>query len=316
MLTSWILKLATLAVTILPRLAAAGTDPAAAYGTFAQPSLDLPDAVSNASSTVESEALLEECDPTITVCGTTANVKVVRTHNVTSYVTNYHVHEEITELPTSTRTVVSVIVSTNTTNVEGQCRDTTVYIEPTPLIVTVDVNTTTTREVVPITNITSITTSWVPHKKISQCIIKRTSIGLAPGPGYGSASPPPSAPSQQPPPATGSAGNYDYGQPAPSIPPARASSVQGSGRQRYVHFDEHFDECPNNSLRRRLANSRSSSSIPFPSSEESSSTSESASSSDFRASGASTSSSASGASNASGASSSTSSSSSRSSAWF
>lgn len=71
-------------------------DPAAAYGTVVPPSLDLPDAVSNASSTIESEALLEECDPTITVCGTTANVKVVRTHNVTSYVTKYHVHEEIT----------------------------------------------------------------------------------------------------------------------------------------------------------------------------------------------------------------------------
>ncbi|KAF5565604.1 hypothetical protein FPHYL_4158 [Fusarium phyllophilum] len=96
MLTNWFLQLAVLTVTILPRLADAGSDPAPAYGTVAQPSLDLPDAVSNASSTIESEALLEECDPTITVCGTTANVKVVRTHNSTSYVTNYHVHEEIT----------------------------------------------------------------------------------------------------------------------------------------------------------------------------------------------------------------------------
>ncbi|KAF5673946.1 hypothetical protein FDENT_10161 [Fusarium denticulatum] len=212
MLTSWFLQLAILAATTLPRLAAAGSDPAAAFGSVAQPSLDLPDAVSNASSTIESEALLEECDPTITVCGTTANVKV--------------------ELPTSTRTVVSVIVSTNTTNVEGQCRDTTVYIETTPLIVTVDVNTTTTREVIPITNITSVTTSWVPHKKISQCIIKRTSIGLAPGSGYASASPPPSAPSQQPPPATGSADSYNSVQPAPSIPAAGASSAQGSGSKR------------------------------------------------------------------------------------
>ncbi|PNP82212.1 hypothetical protein FNYG_04401 [Fusarium nygamai] len=294
MLTNWFPQLAILTVTILPRLATAGSDAAAAYGTVAQPSLDLPDAASNASSTIESEALLEECDPTITVCGTTANVKVVRTHNVTSYVTNYHVHEEITELPTSTRTVVSVIVSTNTTNVEGQCRDTTVYIEPTPLIVTVDVNTTTTREVVPITNVTSVTTSWVPHKKISQCIIKRTSTGLAPGPGYGSASPPSSAPSQQPPPATGSGGNYNSGQPAPSIPAVGGSSGQGSGSQ---------------------------SSAPSSSSQQSSSTTSesvsgsmygSASGSASRASGASASSSVSETSRASGASSSTSSSTSRS----
>ncbi|EWG44672.1 hypothetical protein FVEG_05676 [Fusarium verticillioides 7600] len=300
MLCSWFPQLALLTVAILPRLVATGSDPAAAYGTVIPPSLDLPDAVSNASSTIESEALLEECDPTITVCGTTANVKVVRTHNVTSYVTNYHVHEVITELPTSTRTVFSVIVSTNTTNVEGQCRDTTVYIEPTPLIVTVDVNTTTTREVVPITNTTSVTTSWVEHKKISQCIIKRTSTGLAPGPGSGPASPPPSAPSQQPLPATGSAGNQNSGQPAPSIPAVGGASGQGSGIQ---------------------------SSAPSSSSEQSSSTiSESLSGSTYgsasgsfsRSSGASASSSVSGASrasdvsDASGSSASTSSSTSRS----
>ncbi|SCO39638.1 uncharacterized protein FFNC_06972 [Fusarium fujikuroi] len=243
MLTSRLLQLT---VAILPRLAAAGSDPAAAYGTLAPPSLGLPDAVSNASSTIESEALLEECDPTITVCGTTANVRVVRTHNSTIFVTRHHVHEEITELPTSTRTVVEVIVSTNTTNIEGQCRDTTVYVEPTPLIVTVDVNTTTTREVVPIVNITSVTTSWVEHKKISQCIIKRTSTSLALGPSYSSAPPPPSAPSQQSPPAAGSGGNYNSGQPAPSVPSAGASSAQGSGSQRYVHVDEHFDQCPKN----------------------------------------------------------------------
>ncbi|CCT66503.1 uncharacterized protein FFB20_09903 [Fusarium fujikuroi] len=290
MLTSRLLQLT---VAILPRLAAAGSDPAAAYGTVAPPSLDLPDAVSNASSTIESEALLEECDPSITVCGTTANVKVVRTHNSTIFVTRHHVHEEITELPTSTRTVVEVIVSTNTTNIEGQCRDTTVYVEPTPLIVTVDVNTTTTREVVPIVNITSVTTSWVEHKKISQCIIKRTSTGLAPGPSYSSAPPPPSAPSQQSPPAAGSGGNYNSGQPAPSVPSAGASSAQGSGSQ---------------------------SSAPSSSSQSSSSTSESVSGSIYgsasgsfsRASGASAGSSASGASRASGASSSSSSSTSRS----
>ncbi|KAF5705052.1 hypothetical protein FGLOB1_8192 [Fusarium globosum] len=110
----------------------------------------------------------------------------------------------------------------------------------------IPVNTTTTLEFVPIVNITSVTTSWVEHKKISQCIIKRTSTGLAPGPGYSSAPPPPSAPSQQSPPAAGSGGNYNSGQPAPSAPSAGASSAQGSGSQRYVHVDERWDQCPKN----------------------------------------------------------------------
>ncbi|KAF5630161.1 uncharacterized protein FTJAE_8312 [Fusarium tjaetaba] len=84
----------------------------------------------------------------------------------------------------------------------------------------------------------------VPQKKISQRFIKRTSTGLAPGPGDGSASPPSNAPSQQPPPATGSGGNYSSGQPALSIPAVGGSSGQGSGSQRHVHVDEHFNQCP------------------------------------------------------------------------
>ncbi|KAF5581851.1 hypothetical protein FPANT_8770 [Fusarium pseudoanthophilum] len=314
MLCSWFPQLAILTAATLPRLAIAGSAQAAPYGGTASPSPDLPVAVSNSSSTIEHELLLEECDPTISICRTTADIKVIRTHKSTETTTTTKTYE--TELPTSYRTVVEVIVETTIIDVEGQCRDTIIYEEIEPTTVIVEVNTTTTREIVPIVPTTIKTTSLVPHTKISQCIVKRTSTGLAPGPGRSSAPPAPSAPSQQAPPAVGSPGNYDSGQPAPSIPPAGASSDQSSGRQRYVHFDEHFDQCPNNFLRRRLANSRSSSSAPVPSSEESSFTSESTSGSDFGASGASASSSASGTSNASGASSSTSSSSSRSSAWF
>ncbi|KAG5803073.1 hypothetical protein H9Q74_012730 [Fusarium xylarioides] len=245
MLTNQFLQLALLTAANLPGLVNAGI-------------------VANESSTIERELLLEECDPTISICGTTADIKVIRTHKSTKTITTTHTHETIIvrsppnvsgpytvliqtqELPTSTRTVVEVIVSTSTTRVEGQCRDTIIYEEIIPTTVVVEINTTTTREFVPIVPVTVTTVSWVEHKKISQCIIKRTSTSLAPGPGYGSASPPPGAPSQQPPPAAGSGGNYNSGQPAPSIPPVGASSGQGSGSQRYVHVDEHFDQCPQN----------------------------------------------------------------------
>ncbi|KAF5530338.1 hypothetical protein FMEXI_13626 [Fusarium mexicanum] len=308
MLTNWFLQLAILTAATLPRLATAGSDVAAPYGSAAIPTTNLPVAVSNASSTIEHELLLEECDPTISVCRTTADIKVIRTHKSTSTSTTTRTHvttivrsplstfdsyivlTQTQELPTSYRTIVEVIVSTTIIDVEGQCRDTIIYEELDPTTVTVEVNTTTTREFVPIVPTTVKTTSWVPHTKISQCIVKRTSTGLAPGPGSSSAPPAPRAPPKKAPPAGGSHGNYNSGQPAPSIPPAGASSDQGSGRQ---------------------------SSAPFTSSEESSSISESTSGSDSGASGASASSIASGgASNASGASSSTSSSSSRSSAWF
>ncbi|KAF4955698.1 hypothetical protein FGADI_4391 [Fusarium gaditjirri] len=268
MLTNRLLQLVLLAVASLPRLVAAGADPAAAYGSVVQQQPLSPSSmVANASSTVEGELLLEECDPTISICGTTADVKIIRTHNSTSYVTKTKKH------------IVTTV---------GQCRDTTVYVEPTPLTVTVRVNTTITQEFVPIVNITSITTSWVSHNKISQCIIKRTSTGLAHGPGHGSALPPHSDPSQQPPPAAGSEGNYNSGQPAPSIPPAGASSAQGSENQ---------------------------SSAPSSSSQTSSSDAESAYG-DAYGSASGSGSQTSGASGASDASSSTSSSSSRSSAWF
>ncbi|KAG5774060.1 hypothetical protein H9Q73_011833 [Fusarium xylarioides] len=312
MLTNQFLQLALLTAANLPGLVNAGIDPAAAYGTAVQQlPLNPPSAVANESSTIERELLLEECDPTISICGTTADIKVIRTHKSTKTITTTHTHETIIvrsppnvsgpytvliqtqELPTSTRTVVEVIVSTSTTRVEGQCRDTIIYEEIIPTTVVVEINTTTTREFVPIVPVTVTTVSWVEHKKISQCIIKRTSTSLAPGPGYGSASPPPGAPSQQPPPAAGSGGNYNSGQPAPSIPPVGASSGQGSGSQ---------------------------SSAPSSSSQQSSSTSESASGGVYgsasggvsQASGASASSSVSGTSRASGASSSTSSSTSRS----
>ncbi|KAF4438072.1 hypothetical protein FACUT_5235 [Fusarium acutatum] len=247
MLNNWLLKLDLLAMASLLRLVTAGADQVAAYGSVVQQQpLNPPSAVANDSLTIEGEELLDECDPTISICGTTADVKVIRTHKSTSYVTKVNEHVVITTLPTSTRTVFEVIVSTNTTSIEGQCRDTIVYEEIIPTTVVVEINTTTTREFVPIVPTTVTTVSWVEHKKISQCIIKRTSTGLAPGPGYGSAASPPSPPSQHPPPPASSGGNYNSGQPAPSIPPAGGSSGQGGGSQRYVHVDEHFDQRPRN----------------------------------------------------------------------
>lgn len=92
------------------------------------------------------------------------------------------------------------------TTQQGQCRDTTIYEETTPLIVTVDVNTTTVKEFVFIVPTTVTTVSIVEYKQTAQCIIKRTSTGLAsspisepspdqPGNGSGSAQPTPDMPS-------------------------------------------------------------------------------------------------------------------------
>ena len=189
-------------------------------------------AVANAtSSTVEGELLLDECDTSITVCATTADIKIIRTHKSTSYVTNLHVVESITVLSllnlnelvlySHTSSEPSRIhpdcnpgcsldddhqrrrytaldkssVSAVLINHPGQCRETIIYEETTSLIVTVDVNTTTIREFVPIVNTTVLTTSWVKHKQNSLCIIRKTSTGLVSGPGSGTATPAPSVPS-------------------------------------------------------------------------------------------------------------------------
>ncbi|KAI5459232.1 hypothetical protein BGZ63DRAFT_426520 [Mariannaea sp. PMI_226] len=295
MLTNWFLQLAFLAAAGAPKLVAAGAglfslfksrhlylhtridtdntyllvDPSAIYDNAVQQPLNPPGAVANSSSpTIEGELLLDECDTSITACATTADIKVIRTHKSTLYVTNLHVIESITVLSllnlydlifysdTSSDarpihpdcnpghslndddkhrryiTLNESSVSAVLTNHQGQCRETRVYEETTPLIVTVDVNTTTVREFVPIIPTTVLTTSWVKHKQTSQCIIRKTSTGLASGFGSSSAAPVPSASSSQhPAPPAGSSGpKYNSGQPAPSAPPAHPSSSHGSGR--------------------------------------------------------------------------------------
>ncbi|KAK0385138.1 hypothetical protein NLU13_7616 [Sarocladium strictum] len=238
MVANSFLQLAVLAAAGLPRLVAAGADPSPVYDPVGQQPINPPIAVANAStSSVEGEILLDECDTSITACATTADVKVVRTHKSTQYVTNFHTFESISTLTPSTRTVTQVVVSTRTTSVEGQCRETIIYEEPTPLIITVDVNTTVVRDFVPIVPTTVTTVSWVEHKQTSQCIIRKTSTGLAAGPGSSSATPAPSAPppSQPNPPAAGSPEadpSSPGGQPASGSSSAKPSSARGTGRPR------------------------------------------------------------------------------------
>ncbi|KAJ4044309.1 hypothetical protein NW763_011181 [Fusarium oxysporum] len=247
MLSNWFLQLALLALAGLPRLVTADADPSALYGNVVQQPLNPPAVGGQNASDAEGELLLDECDASITACGTTADVKIIRTHKETSYVTHIHVFEDITTLPTSTRTVTEVVVSTKTTSIEGQCRDTTVYEETTPLIVIVDVNTTTTREFVPIVPKTVTTVSWVEHKKISQCIIKRTSTSLASsdpsGSDSGSAQPVSSAQSSQHsiPSVSPSGVDSNSGQPTASADPVQQSSGQARRRSRYVRVDGKVD---------------------------------------------------------------------------
>ncbi|KAL3593346.1 hypothetical protein FPOAC2_07642 [Fusarium poae] len=179
MISHTLLHLLLLPIAGLPRLAAAGADPSAYPGDAGQQLPNLAIVLMNgSSSTEEGEQLMEECDASITACATTADVKIIRTHASTKYVTNLHVFESVSTVSTSTRTFTQVKVSTKTTSVEGQCRDTTIYEEPTPLTVTVDVNTTTVKEFVHIVPTTITTVSIVEHKQTAQCIIKRTSMGL------------------------------------------------------------------------------------------------------------------------------------------
>ncbi|KAJ4065366.1 hypothetical protein NW756_004641 [Fusarium oxysporum] len=229
MLSNWFLQLALLALAGLPRLVTADADPSALYGNVVQQPLNPPAVGGQNASDAEGELLLDECDASITACGTTADVKIIRTHKETSYVTHIHVFEDITTLPTSTRTVTEVVVSTKTTSIE------------------VDVNTTTTREFVPIVPKTVTTVSWVEHKKISQCIIKRTSTSLASsdpsGSDSGSAQPVSSAQSSQHsiPSVSPSGVDSNSGQPTASADPVQQSSGQARRRSRYVRVDGKVD---------------------------------------------------------------------------
>ncbi|KAJ4319848.1 hypothetical protein N0V84_006129 [Fusarium piperis] len=246
MLCEWFLKLALVAAGGLPRLVAAGADPSAYYGDVGQQPLNPQIVVANESaSSVEGVLMMDECDASITACGTTADVKVIRTHTSTSYVTKPRVFESVTTLAPSIVTVTQVRVETRTTSTEGQCRDTVVIEETTPLTVTVDVNTTTIREFVPIQYTTVTEVSIVDHKQIAQCIIKSSSTGLP--------SSRPVAPSADP-----SGFSSDSAEPAPSEPSSRPSS-RGTGRPRYVHVDENLSPIPKETRRPR-SNSRSSSS--------------------------------------------------------
>ncbi|KAJ3469667.1 hypothetical protein MRS44_003732 [Fusarium solani] len=276
MLSNQFLQLALLAAVGLQKLVLAGADPSPVYGNIGQQALYQQPAVAN--TTEEIEQLMEECDESITACAATAKNKVISTYTSTIYTTNIHVHEEVTTISTSTRTYTEVEVSTETTTTEGQCRETEFVQAPIPQIVTVDVNTTTTREYVHITSTTTKVLSVVKYKQTAQCIVRKKSTGLAPfppsaptanPPGYGSN---PSQPhsneptSRQVPPASSPSGfASDSSQPARSEPPSHPSSGRGGGRPRYVPVDKNFIPILKEPRRRR-ANSEPSSSTPTPSS--------------------------------------------------
>ncbi|KAG7419243.1 hypothetical protein ACKAV7_005238 [Fusarium commune] len=78
-----------------------------------------------------------------------------------------------------TRVITSISVVTVKNQTEGLCRDTSTIYEAEPLIVTVDVNITTTREFVPIVNSTLVVISEVTAAALQQCFIKQSSLASA-----------------------------------------------------------------------------------------------------------------------------------------
>ncbi|CAM1505809.1 Fc.00g114460.m01.CDS01 [Cosmosporella sp. VM-42] len=169
-----LLQVTLLAVAGLPQLVAAGVD---AYMAGVQqppvppnfPQMDVIEGV-----------LMDDCGDNISVCGKTADIRIVYEHAVTSYETNYKIFETVTTLPAETVVVTKVEFITTTTTTEGQCRSTTTIVNEKPLIITVDVNVTSTREFVPVTTSTTVSTSTVSEKAIEQCIIKTKLVTVPP----------------------------------------------------------------------------------------------------------------------------------------
>ncbi|EXA48880.1 hypothetical protein FOVG_02219 [Fusarium oxysporum f. sp. pisi HDV247] len=78
-----------------------------------------------------------------------------------------------------TRVITSTSVVTVKNQTEGLCHDISTIYEAEPLIVTVDVNITTTREFVPIVNSTLAVINEVTAADLQQCFIKQTSLASA-----------------------------------------------------------------------------------------------------------------------------------------
>ncbi|KAF4470616.1 hypothetical protein FALBO_2482 [Fusarium albosuccineum] len=175
MLATSILRMAVITTPWLAKLVAAAAGELVI--DFDEPVVQQPlisTVVVNEPTTIVDQAPVKTrstCHPSISVCGSLANVMVIHSHNSTTYVTRNHTQTKISVLSPHYNTVTEVSVTTINTRTEGLCRNTSIIYEPEPLTVTVDVNVTTTREFVPIKNITTTIVSTVTAKALEQCIV-------------------------------------------------------------------------------------------------------------------------------------------------
>ncbi|KAF5006733.1 hypothetical protein FDECE_6910 [Fusarium decemcellulare] len=175
MLATSILRIAVITTPWLAKMVAVAAD----VPVVQQPLIST--VVMNEPVTIVDQAPVKTrstCHPSISVCGSSANVMVIHSHNSTTYVTRNHTQTKISILILNKQvlsphynTVTEVSVTTINTQTEGLCRNTSIIYEPEPLTVTVDVNVTTTREFVPIKNITTTIVSTVTAKALEQCIV-------------------------------------------------------------------------------------------------------------------------------------------------
>ncbi|RGP81380.1 hypothetical protein FLONG3_524 [Fusarium longipes] len=114
---------------------------------------------------------MRECEGFITECGTTDKVKVitrpVREHHVRVNVTT----TVTTRLPDITNTITKIDFTTRKDRIQGHCRNTTIYIDPSPRIVTEYVTMEEIMEIVSVVNTTTTEIRVIHENTIEQCYI-------------------------------------------------------------------------------------------------------------------------------------------------
>ncbi|KAK2473836.1 hypothetical protein H9L39_13796 [Fusarium oxysporum f. sp. albedinis] len=178
------------------------------------------------------DKVMVPCAGHITQCGVEDKAKIIYVPKSTRTITNKIVTTSVVVLPTSTRVIESVTVSTVTNTTKGHCRETH-YLPGEPVEVTVDVLIVTTEEIQPISNTTTWITSVVTASAIEQCFLERYTI-LGRGPGS-QGSPGASAAAE-----AASARSSDSVSPAASTPAAsdESHSDDDSAQQRLGTVDD------------------------------------------------------------------------------
>ncbi|KAF5710914.1 hypothetical protein FMUND_9265 [Fusarium mundagurra] len=121
------------------------------------------------------EKVMVSCAGHITQCGVEDKAKIVYVPVSTETVTNEIVTTTVVTLPTSTRIIEKVRVSTVTSATKGHCRE-TLYLPGEPSKVTLDVIIVKTEEIQPIKDKVTWVVSTVTESAIEQCFIPNYTI--------------------------------------------------------------------------------------------------------------------------------------------